>query len=252
MVPSPAFGSGFEPTPFQDVPVLVSWLITCSRVKIGLPFGAMAAAARTMSPSYSRVARGSKPCCWKALRIPTGNEPALFGPFGQTPSYGATMRPSGGTDRPRQRPRPDQRPRAARLGASALHQDDVPAIFVGIRGVADSDGGPRRLAEPAVELVGGVRGFVLGEIHLRDGAVAAPPQVPVEMRRTMAGWRIIAARLDRDDPPGAGSGGAQRSITLEVRVERRRADVGGVGIAAGGIALPELEHRAVHRMAVAV
>src|SRR5204863_8646496 len=101
--------------------------------------------------------------------------------------------------------------------------------------------GPGVRAEALVEEVRGVYGGFLRKIELGDVARLAGAHVEMDVRRAVADWRIIAAWLDRHDPPLALGIGAERGIALEIGVKRRSRGVARVVITPGRIGLPQLD-----------
>ena len=98
---------------------------------------------------------------------------------------------------------------------------------------------------------------VVREVHLRDQPLGERPaeEAEVDVRRP-PGVVVVAPRvgagLDRQELVAAQAVGDHAAQPVEVRVQRRRAGVDDVPVAAGGVGLPHLDQGVGHRAAVAV
>ena len=101
-------------------------------------------------------------------------------------------------------------------------QDHVPGVLVRIGGA--SKGKRRRRVSATQRLVEHVLRIpfrFFGEIKLGDASRLLRPEVEMDVRRAMAYWGIVSARLDRHEAPLAFRVGTNGRIALEVGIERR-------------------------------
>ena len=131
---------------------------------------------------------------------------------------------------------------------------DVPvvtrrALRTGLAGASDQDAwiGLHR-PDQEIRVVGGL----IREIALGREFLAVGRDLPVQVRRTrtLRGDQI-AAGLDGREPERAISAAFDNRVTLKVRIKRRGiAGVGGMGVAASGVGLPQLHSRSGDRLTI--